>query len=345
MRYILRILPMFLLVVIGAALWADSHKNGSASDRPLSPIGRIARADSAGMPDGEQLIEACQSRLLSHRSISSQVRQRVQLFDRQLFGSGIYLQQGSELPGGAGQGGLANWPGDGNQPGDMGRLQFRFELDFQLEDRKQGMIQSSDGTTLWLYDANSGSAGLRKVDLERLSLAVELPQTKPDPEARQQLAARVAAPHGGVPRLLHDLHANFEFHTVGQSEIAGVGVWVLQGVWRPERLGRLSPTSGDEDASQPPKEIDVAQLGPHVPHDVLLYLDRDELFPYRIQYRRLEKRDEESAPEPRTLVEMELFEVRFDAPIEFNQFGKPIDIKAVDYTETYAKRLRKGDEG
>ena len=41
---------------------------------------------------------------------------------------------------------------------------------------------------------------------------------------------------------------------------------------------------------------------------------------------------------------MELFQVRFDAPIDLNQFAKPIDITAVDHTDAYAKRLVSGDK-
>ena len=333
MRHIIRILPILAVAVIGAVLWADAQQNSPDNGRSLSPIAAIARVDTAGLPDGDELLAACQSRLLAHRSVSAQVRQRVQLYDRQLFGSGIYLQQGVVQL-------------DNGQPDSPGRLQFRFELDFQLDNRKQGMVQSSDGVTLWLFDSNGSGAALRRVDLDRLALTVErFEMESGDAQPGRRVEPSPAAvDHGGLPRLLADLQKHFRFHTVGETEIAGVGVWVVQGTWRPDRLKQLSQHGDKKKSAAREANIDITQFGPQVPHDVLLYLDRDELFPYRIQYRRLEKLNNDSAARPRTLVEMELFQVRFDALIDLNQFAKPIDITAVDHTDAYAKRLVSGNE-
>lgn len=314
MRLILRLFPIVALSVIAAVLWADSRPRGAGDGRTMSPIAAIARADSARLPKGSDLIEGCRSRLLAKSSVIAQVRQRIQLFDRQLFGSGIYLQQGG-----------------GPRP------QFRFELDFQLENGSRTMVQCSDGRTLWLLEKNASGAALRKIDLDRLALAIqrfrpeiENSEDRPTTDRQHDVA------HGGLLRLIEDLRTNFQFQTIGQADIAGVEVWVVQGIWREDRLQRLA-LQADEEGKW--KQRDPAELGSHVPDDVLVYLDRDELFPYRIQYRRLERVADDSPPQPRSLVEMELFQVRFGASIEPVQFAKPVDMEADDHTEPFAKRL------
>lgn len=320
MRQIFRILPVLLIGAAAAVLWADSRGNGTGTPRDLSPIASLARVESHDLPVGDELLAVCQERLLAHSSVTAQVRQRVQLFDRQLYGSGIYLQQGG-----------------------AGRPQFRFELNFQLEKRRRATLRNSDGVNLWLYDSDGDA--LRKVDLERLSLAVERHEMEAGVPAGQVLASRGKTAHGGIPRLLADLDRNFQFHTVGQADIAGVEVLVVQGVWKPERLRQLvqqGEEDFDADASTP-VEVDVTKLGPHVPYDVLLYLGKEDLFPYRVQYRRLEAAKKGETPQTKTLVEMELFQVRFDAPVAPSQFAKPVDIVAEDHTDTFAKRLVRGD--
>ncbi len=327
MRHTYRILSILALCAVTAVIWADSRKKQPSKAGPWNRIAAITRPTGAELPDGESLLAAARSRLLAHQSVSAQVRQRVQLFDRQLFGSGIYEQLAAVARPGA-------LPDLGAEQGRASRPLFRFELDFQLEDRRRGFIQSSNGTTLWLYNNRGDEAQLQKVDLDRLTVALG--------EHGQDV------PLGGLPRLLADLDENFEFRTLGESKIknisidetriADIDVWVVQGVWRKGRARRLSKNQDEGNSSASPG---IASFEPQVPHDVLLFIDREQLFPYRIRYRRLELAKGDESSQPRTLVEMELFKVRFDEPVNRSLFDKPVNMQATDHTEAMSLRLAK----
>ncbi|REJ68618.1 MAG: hypothetical protein DWQ31_07615 [Planctomycetota bacterium] len=316
MRYIFRIFAILTAAGIAAVIWADVRHDPSPApvlDRDPQPItGR-----TGDLPDGEQLIAACAVALQSMPSVSAQMRQRVRMFDREVFGSGIYLQEGR---------------------GE--RAKFRLELSFQLAGTSRGLIRSSDGVMLWLFDDNRDTgAQLREIDLQRLELAVQRYRMEAG-VAEDQVSGSPGPPdlsRGGLPQVLADLRANFEFQTVGQTRLEGLSAWVVQGVWREAPLRALLQ---HVESDLPLEQRGLAELDAHVPHDVLIFVDQEELFPYRFQFRRGASNDASDAA-PTTIVDMELFEVRFDVPIEASQFGKPVDLQATDHTDTYAQQLVK----
>jgi hypothetical protein len=86
-----------------------------------------------------------------------------------------------------------------------------------------------------------------------------------------------------------------------------------------------------------------------MPEEVLLLVGQTDLFPYRIEYRRLETPEASGDNGPRMpyqlsvhpMVVLELSDVAFDAPIEIGQFDyAPGDADWSDQTTAILERLR-----
>jgi hypothetical protein len=118
-------------------------------------------------------------------------------------------------------------------------------------------------------------------------------------------------------------------------------VLVLRGTWRPARLRALLPEQ--RDALDRGEAADITKLAPHVPEQVIVTLGRDDLFPYRLEFMRREppgvlKRE---PGELQAIVLLEVFDVKFGAPVERAQFTYQPDPKQVvpDDTDHYLRSL------
>ena len=102
-------------------------------------------------------------------------------------------------------------------------------------------------------------------------------------------------------------------------------------------LARILPEQKKLIESAEP--IDLSKLPEHLPNQVLLLLGEDDLFPYRIEYRRTVDPDAAS-PSSRPVVTMQLFEVVTDAPIPPHRFHyNPGEMEYEDETEQFLKSL------
>ena len=122
---------------------------------------------------------------------------------------------------------------------------------------------------------------------------------------------------GGLSRLLRGLDANFRFTTAElgrvKQPVKYLPVWKLEGGWRPAQLVRLLPQQ--KAAIEQGKPVDTTRLPKHLPDRVVLLLGQEDLFPYRIEYRRqVDKKEAGEGEETRSLVTMELYEVNLNAP-------------------------------
>src|SRR5690606_4255055 len=112
-----------------------------------------------------------------------------------------------------------------------------------------------------------------------------------------------------------------------------------QGTWRPEWLARLMPQQAEAIAAgQPP---DLTMLPSHAPDQVFLYLGRDDLFPYRIEYRRQPPADSSGlfsreAPQTNVLMALEFYEVHVNSAVDPLQFVyTPTTARFTDITDAY----------
>ncbi len=84
-------------------------------------------------------------------------------------------------------------------------------------------------------------------------------------------------------------------------------------------------------------------MPPHLPDHVILYLGKENLFPYNVEYYRLAPNRKAAYPPPqdRILVAMELFDVVTSVPIPSTRFFyHPGNLEFTDQTEAYLESLR-----
>ena len=318
-------LPIYAATLLFGGGCRDDAKNTEGSPPPETS-GPVAPAPTvevpapaievpAGVGAQPQALLAAAIRTLEGRdSISAEIQQEVDLFDKQLVGSGIYLEQ---------------------RRGPLRLL--RMELKLPLADRASSQVQVCDGTYLWIYR----SAGEKISDLSRIKVD-EANRALEEAEATAGPADSGLLPGlGGLPKLLRGLHQTFEFTTADRGTFDGVPVWRLQGRWKPECLLDLLP---DQRKTLEAGKLPNLELLPeHLPDRVVVLLGQDDLFPYRFEYRRSLPNKEGKSPDETSspLVTMQLYNVQINTPIDPNRFiYNPGDLEPTDATDAFIKSLK-----
>ena len=109
----------------------------------------------------------------------------------------------------------------------------------------------------------------------------------------------------------------------------------------PQRLAILLPEQ--KDAIEKHKSIDLEKLPPQLPDQIVLFLGRDDLFPYRIAYCRhaCKKQWLTASTDPKTLMAIEFFDVNFNARQDPTRFVyQPGNLHVVDRTEEFIRSLK-----
>jgi len=248
-------------------------------------------------------------------SVSAEILQEVALFEKRLVGSGQYWEQ---------------------RRGPI-RL-IRLELRIQLGEQTSSLVQVCDGKYLWTSRKLHGDAELTSIDVAKASRGL-----KQAAEGPRKGKMGVLPGLGGLPKVLRGLHGAFDFTVAepgrwGQEKRA---VWRLRGQWKPPRLIEMLPDQRQAiESGNPP---DLSKLPSHVPDHVVLLLGQDDLFPYRIEYRRTTsttKATRSDALESRPLVTMQLFNVILNAPITLDHFDyDPGDHQYDDRTDEFLESL------
>jgi hypothetical protein len=133
------------------------------------------------------------------------------------------------------------------------------------------------------------------------------------------------------------------------DEPTTIPVFVVVGRWRAEKLAALvgeKAAGGGRGADGSDQQPQLSESLPkRFPGEVLLLVGQSDLFPYRIEYRRVA----EQAPgggaasyqlSAHPMVVMALSDVAFDVPIAAGQFDyTPGDADWVDQTAQYRERL------
>ena len=284
---------------------------------PMTPIAWPQTPNvPGGRPDrGQILLRQAIFALESRHSISAEIGLQVDLFDKHLLGRGVYRE-------------------DRSGPHPLVRL----ELKMPLGDAMGTLVQVCDGEYLWTYRQLHDDGKLTRVNLARVAKALEQEGETGEPDSMGQIAAL-----GGLPRMLRGLENAFHFDashsdafhedSVQETVLHGVPVWRLCGRWKPDRLAKILP--GKKDATR------LDTLPPHLPDRVVLMLGKQDLFPYRIEYRRGGGRDgRPESPPGRTLVAVQLLNVSLNVPIDPAMFVyRPGAVTVSDRTESFIKRL------
>jgi len=282
---------------------------GVANRGQASPPEGIASRSSGGDLDSANLLLAAAKAQAGRHSIAAKIRQTVHLFGQELIGSGVYLEQDSP------QG-----------------LQFRLELKLQRELGKQpsSLLQVCDGRYLWRYRLLGKEESLTRVDVVRVARALE----ESGQMARIQSLGEWPAT-GGVPRMLAGLVEAFDFsppqRVLFKSQLPA---WRIEGRWKKSFLSRAGK------ATEKDSGIDLGALPSHLPNRVEIFLGREDLFPARIAYYRLDPGETRLGKATQPVVAIDFLYVEVNVPIHPARFVyRPGDVDVHDATNEYLHEL------
>ncbi len=275
-----------------------------------------------GQSETGELLQKSIETIESLHSISAEISYRVDLFGRQFVGKGYYCEERS-----------------GPHP------LVRFELKMPTGDSMSSLQQVSDGKFLWISRVVMGKASLAHVDLQRLEKALgKLPRAGQGGASSQPLAAShpekiidlgQTISLGGMPGLLRSLRASFDFESAESEILYSTPVWKLRGCWRTSKLAALLPDQ-KEAISKGRGAVDLTRLPRHVPDHIHLWLGKDDLLPYRIEYRRAQK----GSGVARAMVTMQLLKVSVNVPLDPGNFVyRDTGISHTDQTDAYINRI------
>ena len=115
--------------------------------------------------------------------------------------------------------------------------------------------------------------------------------------------------------------------------------------WRPEAIAGVSKDLATAASREQP--LNLKLLPPQLPEQVWLYVGQDDLFPYRIEYRRRTegRRGDAARAEMLPMVTIEFYEVQLNAQINPREFVyEPGSTDVVDATDAYVKKLKGNDK-
>jgi hypothetical protein len=219
---------------------------------------------------GDELITRSAAQLERRDSVSARLRYQLFLGGNQLYGLGSYWQKGT---------------------GD--ELCVRLEL--QIAGQEANLLQVSNSRFLWVERRLPVGRMVTRLDLRQLraDAAVNgsrLGEIQPGNASWTSPPPELIAHSGGLPSLLSALSESFTFlppqtmRLASKSETGqqttSVPFFAVVGHWRKDKLSKLltvDATSGDE------KPVPA-----RLPEEVLILIGQSDLFPYRLEYRKLE---------------------------------------------------------
>lgn len=297
-------LPILAGAGLIAAVWAGSHflAQNSAKNQ-LASSSSVAAA--VQLPSAASLVQSAIARLDQRQAITAKMRMQAELLGQTMVGQGRYAQ------------------------GPAASKQFRVQWILQVDEQKTSLQQVSDGRFLWIQrQFDEAPVPIAQVDLKQLPI-------EPDAAAPGGMAMLAA---GGIARLLQSLDHCFEFTAALPTELGGVPVIAVRGDWNAQALVKLLPDQAA--AIQAGQPINLKKLPLHVPDHVVVFLGRDDQFPYRVEYRRTDVGA--SANDPgRSLLMVEWFDCKFDQPLPRAEFKfDPGQTSVVNETSQFIERLK-----
>lgn len=298
-----------------AAAYGPAQPTSPPGTAKTTQISQGPNLNPVGRSQAQAILLSAVRTLEGRNGVSAKIRHRIDLFDKQLVGSGVYFQQraGSD---------------------HLIRLELRIHVGNQQSSLLQVLAPPNpDGHYLWTYRKLPDEEKLSRIDLVRAARALKKAETMPGRGTEGMLAG-----FGGLPKLLRGLQAAFDFDAAQPARLDRLPVWTLQGHWKPDRLAKILPDQKAAiEAGQP---ADLSKLPDHLPDHVVLMLGQEDLFPYRIEYRRGIARKEGREKDSRALVTMELFDVKLDVPIDRTRFiYNPGNTSFVDETDSFLSSL------
>ncbi len=355
-----------LVLLAAAALVASRDRLGAAGtatdvarqtretpvDSPYdvpTQSGQHGQQSASSSSVGDKLLVQAATVLERRKSVSARLRHQVFLGADQLYGVGSYRQQGSGAD-------------------------LRVCLELQIAGQQSSLRQVSNSRFLWIDRQLPTGRNVSRIDLRQLRSDPVLSvaganELEPGNATWSSMRPELIGHSGGLPSLLAALADNFSFlppqamrlaaQSPADPQSASIPVFAVVGHWKHDKLlamlGRsaeLPAEARDPDAINDRRSM-LNSLPNRVPQEVLLLVGQADLFPYRIEYRRLETplvaaRDAPPIPyqlSANPLVVLELTDIAFDVPIAAGQFDySPGDAQWVDQTTATLERLRSARE-
>jgi hypothetical protein len=334
MKKSLPCLSALVVLLAGAAATAQEAAAGASAAGPVtSPAAGGGTAASPETPSaGDRLLVQAVNQFERHPSVTARLRHQAAIGGEQLYGVGSYWQQGS---------------------GE--NLRVRMEL--QIAGQDSSLLQVANRGYLWVDRRLPSGRVVTRVNLRTLRAdpvlsAGDLESIRPGEASWSPIQPDLTAHCGGLSSLLAALGDNFTFLPPQPMRLAlspplaeqakNIPVYAAVGHWRPEKLATLTAVNQADANSR--------TVSARLPQEVLLLVGQADLFPYRIEYRRLEtphatKQDGTAIPYQLSadpLVVLELSDVTFDVEIDGGQFDyNARDVDFVDQTTKVLERLRK----
>jgi hypothetical protein len=308
-----------VLVIVG---WQQGWVGHNYLQSPPAPLGRQGSiivtpepTDSTSplaLPDPVALLTAATKAHRGRLSVSATLLVGINLFGEQARAEGDYLEESPLVS-----------------------QRFRVDLDFRHKAQTATFRQVCDGRIFQTYTKLGNDEGtLVSLDLVRIGHSV----AKRVREFATEPAPSWWPSMGGIGRILSELNRIFQFDSVTPWRINEVPVWRLEGRWEPSWLGRMMPQQ--EAAIKQGKPADLRKLPIHVPDHIVLFLGRQDMFPYRLEcWRTGNGRSTEGAEGDSVLqIYLQFGNVRINQPVNPARFiYRPANMKATDQTELFLR--------
>jgi hypothetical protein len=280
---------------------------------------------------GDQLILQTAAQLERRDSVSARLRYQLFLGGQQLYGLGSYWQKGT---------------------GD----ELKVRLEMQIAGQEANLLQVSNSRFLWVERRLPVGRTVTRLDLRHLRADAlvsgsQLGDIQPGDASWTSSPPELVAHAGGLPSLLTALSESFQFRQPQTMRLAtksesgqqttSMPFFAVVGHWRKNKLSKLL-ASGTELGN-------AGSIPARLPEEVLILVGQADLFPYRLEYRKLETpitADDAGPAIPyqlsaRPMVVLEFTDVAFDVPTEPGQFNyTPGDAEWTDRTAVVLEKLR-----
>lgn len=256
------------------------------------------------------LLQQVTTQLSEHQSIQAELRtETFGVFKTRVSGQGEYLQSG------------------------LGEnLRVHLGLDFGSNKSPMKMVQttSEDQKYLWSSCKTPFIEYATRIDLKKVKLAL---QANP----RSALSATPISQFtiAGLPGMVAGIAQRFDLAEVTAGSVDQRPVWIVRGKINQDALARILK---DESIDWGGNDEKLAQfnrwdlLPHHLPHQVVIAIGKNDLFPYRIDFKRFKIDSKHELPQTQPqqsspLVSISLSSVHLNQPISTAKFQMPLDIE------------------
>ena len=299
-RLFLVLIGLILLAALTISASLRAIAQAPAAAPPTNTGGSAGGQKDSAAALGKAILQQGILSVESRRSIAAEILVEADVFDKTMKGVGEYQEQQSERG-----------------------PQLHLELKIEMPGRAANVWQICDGRYLWASECFGGGRTLSRIDVVRVFQILNERGEFPQPGIIDRWPGL-----GGLSKLLRSLAASFDFVVLDDIKLdAQVQSYRLVGQWRLDKLVQLVPEQkGAIESGKPPN---LSKLPKHLPHSVMLYLGKDDLFPYRLEYRRQESGRSDTAD--RNLVVVKFHHVKVNVPIDPARFV--FDPEKQEYSE------------